>query len=132
MENYFEHCTTEDQVKNKFRKLSKQFHPDKNPAGAETFKIILQQRDTAMRAILQGRGVKDSDIDLEIEKIFAGNVNKNISSIVDGLSDKWMNENPGKEPDIMSITKMVFGELFKANKSTTKNISGTEYKKRLD
>ena len=40
-----EENATEDEIKKQYRKLSKQYHPDVNPNGAETFKDIAEAYD---------------------------------------------------------------------------------------
>lgn len=41
-----EENATEDEIKKSYRRLSKQFHPDLNPEGAEKFKEIVEAYDT--------------------------------------------------------------------------------------
>lgn len=51
MENYYEilgieENSTQEQIKKQYRKLSKEFHPDVNPSGAEKFKKIAEAYET--------------------------------------------------------------------------------------
>ena len=72
MNNYYETLgvskeATQDEIKKAYRKLSKQYHPDVNPEGAEKFKEIATAYDTL------GDESKRSQYDNRLNNPFAGN-----------------------------------------------------------
>jgi molecular chaperone DnaJ len=92
MNNYYETLgvskdATQDEIKKAYRKLSKQYHPDVNPEGAEKFKEIATAYDTI------GDETKRAQYNNNLNNPFAGN---NGMSYEDLFNQMFGNQRPGQ------------------------------------
>ena len=83
--NYFDKCKTTDQVKKKYLKLAKEFHPDVNKEKEATavFQEIQKQRDKKVREIMRADGKSDLDIEDLLNSFGTENFTDNLLSAVD-------------------------------------------------
>jgi DnaJ-class molecular chaperone len=136
MNNYFLNCHTEESVKIRYRKLSKELHPDKNkenPDATKKFQQMTDQRDAALRVIYRKAGLSDNDIEMKLRDFLSEFINgntANLNSIADEMAQRFKDDNPDKEMN----TKNVFAYVFKTmlGSLSAKNVSGTQPRNQLD
>jgi hypothetical protein len=83
-----EPSATDDEIKKAYRKLSKQFHPDVNPEGAERFKEIAEAYDTLSNPD------KKQKYDNPMSNMFGGGGGPGGMGFEDFLNQMGFNRNP--------------------------------------
>ena len=129
---YFSECKTTEQIKKKYLKLAKEFHPDVNKEKEATkiFQEILKQRDKRIREIMRAEGKNDYDIDELINTFGTKDFDKNIMSAAQSIAEKLKDE--GKLDLSKPDGGVSFGKLFgMVLKEVNKAMDGPE-KKKLD
>ncbi len=122
MKNKTEHflnCHTEESVKIRFKKLSKQLHPDKNGGtneAKEKFQDMISERDEVLTKIYQKDGKTDAQIQEKIKDLFSEGISMSgMESIGTAIAQKMARENPGKELSFADALKYTL-EAFTGKK----------------
>lgn len=125
MEKYFTGCETEEQVKGRYRELSKKHHPNnyndrrRDPNPAETtarWQDIEKQKKQALRSIYKKSGLSDAEIEAKldefIDQVLEGDLS-GINNISNSLAAEIMDQFDGdKEASFGDILKFVSNKIM--------------------
>lgn len=130
--DYFDKCKTADQVKKKYLKLAKEYHPDVNKEKEATaiFQEIQKQRDKRIREILRAQGKSDLDIEDLLSSFGTENFTDNLLGAVEHFKKEMEDQgiDVSKPPTAQTFAK-VFNSVLK---TLTGEVDGKEEKKKLD
>jgi DnaJ-class molecular chaperone len=137
MEDYFLNCHSEESIKIRYRKLSKEFHPDKNPDpnALAIIQEINDQRDKALKVLYKKSGLSDVDIEAKLHSFvheFINGDTSNMNNVAQSLTEKFEAEHPGKELNFKNLFPFVIEELMGAVTSKNKKVNGAAGNGQID